>query len=190
MTVKRSIHIRTADSEADLAAVVSLCSGFLAWNRVRYADLPWLIERYYDPSRRRLSMDDLRAQFAPPQGAILLGVEHDKPIGCVMMRGVDAASCEMKHLFVEEHRRGSGIGRTLCETAMHAALAAGYRVMRIETGRHNTEAIRLYETLGFKVSPPPCPYPADMRDLMCFMEAALDRGSSLSGTPAEGTRSA
>jgi ribosomal protein S18 acetylase RimI-like enzyme len=157
----------------DLRAVRKLCIGFIAWNRLRYADRPWLIERYYDPATWEGYLDALGTHFTPPSGLMLLARADRVPAGCVMVRFDGAGTCELKHLFVESACRGSGIGRRLCEEAMRRAAAAGFRFMSLETGAANHEAVALYESLGFQVCDAPDGYSEDIKAMMRFMTATL-----------------
>ena len=61
----------------------------------------------------------------------------------------------------ESHRR-AGIGRRLLEKAVEEARASGAHRLYLETNRKLVNAIRLYESLGFRHLPPqritPSPY--------------------------------
>ena len=160
------------DSEG-LAAVKALCTDFLQWNRARYADLEWLIERYYDPAHWAAYLSDLPNLYSPPAGDMLLARMGSEPVGCVMMRSLDASTCEMKHLFVHARARGFGAGFRLCDTLIALVAVRGFREMRLETGNLNDEAVDLYGRLGFKVCAPQNDYPDDVRALLRFMSADL-----------------
>jgi ribosomal protein S18 acetylase RimI-like enzyme len=56
--------------------------------------------------------------------------------------------------YVRPAHRGRGIGRTVTEAIIAEAAAKGYAFMRLYTLAEPTEAIRLYERLGFyKIAP-------------------------------------
>ncbi len=40
----------------------------------------------------------LPGRFGPPGGLLLLAMDGDHPVGCVALRGLDDATCEMKRL--------------------------------------------------------------------------------------------
>lgn len=173
MEAPPDLSIAPVVGDDDLHAVRDLCAGFLAWNRLRYADRPWLIERYYEPARWERYLDGLGTHFTPPSGLMLLARVDRVPAGCAMIRFHTGGACELKHLFVESAHRGSGIGRRLCEEAMRRAEEAGCRSMSLETGAANHEAVALYASLGFRLCDTPDGYSEDVKAMMRFMTATL-----------------
>lgn len=168
-----SLRIARAEGAADLEAVRALCTEFISWNRVRYAHLGWLIERYYDPASWADYLASLPSLYAPPAGDILLARLDADPVGCVMVRSCDARTCEMKHLYVRAGARGHGIASALCTTVMTRAAEDGFAVIRLETGSLNEEAIALYRRLGFQTCDPWEDYPDDVRQHLRFMRREL-----------------
>ncbi|NIA70478.1 GNAT family N-acetyltransferase [Pelagibius litoralis] len=91
----------------------------------------------------------LPGDYAPPGGGLWLAWVDGEPAGCVGYRPLAPQICEMKRLWVREGYRGRRLGRRLAETALHAARAAGYKQMSLETLGFMAEARRLYASLGF-----------------------------------------
>jgi len=56
----------------------------------------------------------------------------------------------MKRLFVRPGARGSGAGRALAERIISEARTRGYTAIRLDTIAFMTEAIKLYQSLGFQ----------------------------------------
>lgn len=56
----------------------------------------------------------------------------------------------MKRVYVREFYRRSGIARTTVSAAEKAAREKGFRFMILETGVQNTEAIALYQSMGYR----------------------------------------
>src|SRR5690606_23835239 len=69
----------------------------------------------------------LPGKYAPPAGALLLGMVENAPIGCLAMRRHDDTICELKRLWVRPPFRGQGYGRRLVEKILQTAASAGYQ---------------------------------------------------------------
>ncbi len=92
----------------------------------------------------------LPGRYSLPHGALLLGLIDDTAVGCVALRKLEDRICEMKRLYVKPEARGTGLGRTLVDEIIAAAQQSGYALMRLDTLDTLTEAIRLYQRLGFR----------------------------------------
>jgi ribosomal protein S18 acetylase RimI-like enzyme len=92
----------------------------------------------------------LPGAYAPPGGALLVARDDALIVGCVGVRPLDARTCEMKRLYVQSSRRGSGLGRRLAEAAIAEGRRLGYAAMRLDTLPGMEAAQALYEELGFR----------------------------------------
>jgi ribosomal protein S18 acetylase RimI-like enzyme len=80
----------------------------------------------------------------------------------------------MKRLFVPDRFRGLGIGRKLCAALIQSARNDGFTVMRLDTAGQMSEAVALYEAIGFRRCTPYNEYPERLMPHMVFMEMTLD----------------
>ena len=72
------------------------------------------------------------------------------PVGCGAFKPYDAATVEIKRMFVRPEYRGQGIaGRILAELEAWAR-ELGYTAAILETGRKQAEAIGLYTKRGYR----------------------------------------
>ena len=94
-------------------------------------------------------LETLSRMYGPPGGVLLLAETADGLAGCVAVRPMDGAVCELKRLYVRSRYRGTGLGRRLAETALQAAREMGYTRIRLDTLPQMQAAQRLYEDLGF-----------------------------------------
>jgi len=166
-----SLH--EAVTQQQLDGVRVLMRAFVAWHRQRHtADLE-LIDRYFDPVAFEEELAHLPGKYGPPGGSLLLASHGARPVGCVALRDLGEARCEMKRMFVDPELHGHGVGRQLAEGVVMAARTMGYSTMRLDTSIRRTEALGLYSSLGFRTIQPYYPLPADMSAWLVFMELNL-----------------
>ena len=92
----------------------------------------------------------LPGAYAPPGGRLGLAVLDGEPAGCVALRRFDAERCEAKRLYVRAAFRGRGLGRDLLRWVIDEARAAGYREMVGDTMPVMSQALEMYDRLGFE----------------------------------------
>ncbi|HEV3444545.1 MAG TPA: GNAT family N-acetyltransferase [Gemmataceae bacterium] len=82
-------------------------------------------------------------------------LRHDgTPAGCGGIQLFGSAYGELKRMYVRPRFRGLGFGKLLLEHLADYARTHGVGLLRLETGIHQKEAIRLYEGIGFQRIPP------------------------------------
>lgn len=167
------IDVRQATTNQELEDVRRLMRGFVHWHRQRHVEDRELIDRYFDADAFEQELATLPGDYLPPRGSLLVAYNGQSPVGCVAMRDLGGGACEMKRMFVPEAARGLGVGRRLADRVIADAKAAGYRRMRLDTSRRQSEAIRLDERSGFARIAPYYPLSEDLEDWLVFFELAL-----------------
>jgi GNAT superfamily N-acetyltransferase len=166
--------IGVASSESDYAAFGALIREYWGWLNVRYASVPGAIDAIGSHQGLEDELKTLSTVYGPPTGEVLLAHRDSDVVGGGAYRDLGAGACEMKRLFVPERHQGHGTGRRLCEGLILAATEAGFERMLLDTGELNTEAIAMYEALGFVRCPPYHEYPEVLMAHLVFMEKRLD----------------
>ncbi|MFA5913636.1 MAG: GNAT family N-acetyltransferase [Burkholderiales bacterium] len=104
-------------------------------------------------------LEGLPGDYAPPRGRLLLAADDGVPVGCVALRPLSGARCEMKRLFVRPAARGLGAGRALVTRITDEARALGYGEMVLDTLPAMAAAQHLYQAFGFRDIPQYCENP-------------------------------
>ena len=146
----RLIEVVEAAEAREIEDARFLMRAFVAWHRRRHADDIQRVDRYFNAAAFEAELAGLPGNYKSPEGALLVAYSDGRPAGCVAVRPLGDNVCEMKRMFVLDEYRGHGIGRALAETIISAARSAGHKLMRLDTGRDQTEAISLYTRQGFK----------------------------------------
>jgi GNAT superfamily N-acetyltransferase len=112
---------------------------------------------YPSESRHGLSVGRLIAEAV----AFFVLRSDGTPAACggIKLFGTDYG--EVKRMYVRPQFRGSGFAKLILDRLADHARAHGVRLLRLETGIHQKEAIGLYEGLGFRRIPPFGPYKPD-----------------------------
>lgn len=136
--------LRRADCAAMSAVVLSTLTEFRVIGRPNAV---------YDAD-----LEDLTEFYRPPQGAYFVAKENGAVLGGAGIAALPwvPGACELRKMYLKREARGLGLGRLLLDRCLGAAVAVGYRTCYLNTLSRMSEAIRLYESAGFR----PCPAPA------------------------------
>lgn len=98
-----------------------------------------------------------------PGGQIVMAIHKQEPIGCCALIAMkEPGMFELAKMTVHESYRGKGVGKRLLQAAIDTAAQLGARKLFLESNDSLTDAVHLYETLGFRHLPPervrPSPY--------------------------------
>lgn len=106
---------------------------------------------YFDPTT-----DNLSALFETP-GSVYYVAEKDNEIlgGCGIFPtvGLPDKTCELVKLYLAPSSRGKGLGKALMLKAMAWAKEAGYEQVYLETMPELSNAVTMYEKLGYNRLP-------------------------------------
>lgn len=109
--------------------------------------------------------------LSEPEVRFFAAREEGQVIGCGALILGDRRQGELKRIFVEPKHRGRGIGSAIIQHIEEAARQEGVRVIRLETGTRQPEALRLYERAGYTKRGPFGCY--DLDPLSVFFEKCL-----------------
>jgi putative acetyltransferase len=135
--------IRRANFPTDSPAVLCSWREFIANSPVNL-----------DYQNNEVEFATFTEKYAAPKGCVLLAEADGVIEGCVAMRQVTPAICEMKRLYVRPYARRKHLGRELVERLIVEARAAGYREMRLDVQAKFVPARKLYADLGFVPAEP------------------------------------
>lgn len=121
----------------------------------------------------------------PNGGTILLAEQDGLIVGTVAMINTGPGEYELVKVAVTREYRGSGLGRQLCEAAIEFARKNKAKKVWLEANSALTNAIHIYEELGFKHVPlaPSLYSRADVRMELNLAEAGRWMPQAMEGRP-------
>lgn len=85
-----------------------------------------------------------------PRTAFMVARLAGNPVGCGALRRIDDETAEIKRMYVSSSVRRKGVAKRILAGLETMAAEFGYRVVRLETGVKQPEAIGLYESTGYR----------------------------------------
>jgi putative acetyltransferase len=89
------------------------------------------------------------AALSDPAVTFLVARAGDEAVGCGAILNDPRGWGELKRMYVRPDRRGRGVGKRVLAELEAVARDSGLRLLRLETGIHNGEALALYRRAGF-----------------------------------------
>jgi putative acetyltransferase len=111
------------------------------------------------------------ASLQLPQVTFLVARVDGRALGCGAVVSSGEGWAEIKRMFVSPAARGLKLGRRLLEEIEAIAFRSGERLLRLEAGAKQPEALALYRSAGFVEIGPFGSYRPD--PLSLFMEKTL-----------------
>lgn len=133
----------------------------------------WISRFFTMEDQDRLVLGDPKSHIVDVGGRILMACdEGGRAIGCCALIPchVHEGVLELAKLAVSPGLRGKGLGRQIVEAMIEEARTMGARAVRLETSTTLANAVRLYESVGFRHVPPE---PSPFRRANVFMELPL-----------------
>ena len=103
---------------------------------------------YYDPTT-----DTLFEVFQTPRSKYFLAEINNKIVGgggIYPTDGLPPDTCELVKMYLLPEARGLGLGRTLIEKCIEAAVENGFKKIYLETMPELKQALSVYEKFGFE----------------------------------------
>lgn len=113
----------------------------------------------------------------PPGGTYVVAYAVQVPVACGALRPIDAATVEVRRMYVMPAVRRTGVARKVLAALEASAAQMGYKIMRLETGNRQFPAMALYESFGFERIAPFGEYLNDSTSV-CYEKHVLNRSGS------------
>lgn len=110
-------------------------------------------------------------ELTSPNVVFVVAYVDDQAVGCGAVKDVNGEYGEIKRVYVSPQARGLGLAKAIMTYLETRALARGIKIVRLETGIHQAEALGLYEKIGYEKRGPFGSYRED--PLSVFMEKRL-----------------
>ena len=105
--------------------------------------------KYLDIQTYDEEIQHLESKYGQPEGQLYLAYFDNQLAGCIGLKKIDSANCEMKRLYVRPQFRGKHIGNVLIQQIIDDARKIGYAHMLLDTLPFLQSAVRMYKRLGF-----------------------------------------
>ena len=106
-----------------------------------------LAHRYPEPGANHFRLD--ADEVLPGRGAFVIARSERTPVGCGAIRRMDAATAEIKRMYVVPKHRGLGVGHAILQKLETVARELGVTRIVLETGERQPESVLLYQRFGF-----------------------------------------
>ena len=106
-------------------------------------------QAYLDLQNYDEEVRNLKMKYDYPMGRLYIALDGTLPAGCIGLKRIDDAACEMKRLYVRPEYRGRNLGQQLVTKIIEDAREIGYESMLLDTLPFLKSALKLYEKNGF-----------------------------------------
>jgi DNA-binding MarR family transcriptional regulator/GNAT superfamily N-acetyltransferase len=111
-----------------------------------FDELARRFEEGFDPGKGSATTED---DFTAPRGSFVIARLDGKPVGCGALRMIDAATAEIKRMWVAPSARGFGVASRILRKLEAIAADLGATTVCLDTNRSLKEAQSLYRREGY-----------------------------------------
>ena len=132
------------------------------------------VRRYFaiEPRDQEILEDPAKA-ILEPGGEILIAAIEGQVVGTCALVAMNGGCFEISKMTVSDAHTNRGIGRKLLQSAIEHAKRIGAAKLYLETNHQLTNAIHLYESVGFTHVPPELVHPSPYTRADVYMEMML-----------------
>ena len=132
------------------------------------------IAKYFGLEEKDLAiLSDPEKHIVQRGGHIYFATRDDQIVGCCALIVNGPQSYELAKMAVREELRNQGIGKALLAHVIEAARATGVRKLTLETNSKLSNAIHVYESLGFQHLDAATVEPSPYKRANVYMEMLL-----------------
>jgi N-acetylglutamate synthase-like GNAT family acetyltransferase len=133
----------------------------------------WIIRYFTLEAKDIETLGDPEISILRKGGHIFMVYADEKPVGCVALMPMGNGIYELSKMAVSPHLRGQGIGRRLLQHAITQARLIGAKSLFLGSSTKLSNAVHLYESVGFRHVPPETLPPNPYTRANVFMEMDL-----------------
>ncbi|MEM7001674.1 MAG: helix-turn-helix domain-containing GNAT family N-acetyltransferase [Pseudomonadota bacterium] len=141
-----SERVKSIEHQTDLRVVDFAPKYAEAFKRL---NVEWITQHWELEEADLKALDHPYEHILDRDGAILIALYQDEPVGTVALIPYDAETLELAKMAVSPTVQGKGIGRVLGDAALARAKRMGARRVYLESNSILAPALSLYEKLGF-----------------------------------------
>lgn len=147
--------VKTTNTNSDFLVLIKTFDTYL-WDRY-----PELKQEYWGNNLIEVFNDN-----------VFLVYLDGKASACGCFKKYDKSAVELKRMFVSPEARGLGLGQLVIKELETEARKQGFQTMILETLHKQTEAISLYQKVGFKIVENYEPY-VGLQNSICMSKSIL-----------------
>jgi N-acetylglutamate synthase-like GNAT family acetyltransferase len=133
--------------------VISALSSATDARAFRELNEEWISKLFSLEAADRLILGDPKAEIVEKGGQVLLARANGVIVGCVALVAAGNGVFELSKMTVSPSSRGKGFGRAIVLAAIDKARELGASTLFLGSSTKLANAVRLYESLGFRHVP-------------------------------------